>query len=137
MGTMEISRCHFYAGCDACFYADECPLYCGTGNGTAMATVNCARLALCESRHPMPEEVEGSIFPETVNPTELLKLRATCERSLDKVILANGYKYLVCYVTGLTVALVEVINWCRRNNVNLVLMHFNRETGGYYPQEVN
>ena len=136
MGTMEISRCNFYAGCDACFYADECPLYCGTGNGTAMATVKCARLALCESRHPMPAEVEGSIFPETVNPTELLRLRATCKRSLDSA-LAGGIKYLVVYVTGLTVALVEVMNYCHRNNVHLVLMHYNRETGEYYPQEVD
>lgn len=85
----------------------------------------------------MPEEVEGSIFPETVDPTELLRLRATCKRSLDAAVLANGYKYLVCYVTGLSVALVEVINWCTRNNIHLVLMHFNRETGEYYPQEVD
>lgn len=100
-------------------------------------TVNCVRLALCESRHPMPDEVEGSIFPETVNPTELLRLRATCKRSLDAAVLANEYKYLVCYVTGLSVALVEVINWCTRNNIHLVLMHFNRETGEYYPQEID
>lgn len=49
----------------------------------------------------------------------------------------GGIKYLVVYVTGLTVALMEVVNYCHRNNINLVLMHFNRETGEYYPQEVD
>lgn len=138
MGTTKIPACWKCKGnCYGCFYADECPQWLDVSPYTpATVTVNCARLALCESRHPMPEEVEGSIFPETVDPTELLRLRATCKRSLDSA-LAGGIKYLVVYVTGLTVALMEVVNYCHRNNINLVLMHFNWETGEYYPQEVD
>lgn len=43
---------------------------------------------------------------------------------------------LVLYVTGLSVALVAVINACMRVGISLTLMHFNRETGDYYPQDV-
>lgn len=43
---------------------------------------------------------------------------------------------LVIYVTGLTVALVAVINVCLRVGISLTLMHFNRATGDYYPQGV-
>lgn len=43
---------------------------------------------------------------------------------------------LVLYVTGLTVALVAVINACMRVGISITLMHFNRETGDYYPQDV-
>lgn len=43
---------------------------------------------------------------------------------------------LVIYVTGLTVALVAVINACLRVGISVTLMHFNRETGDYYPQDV-
>lgn len=43
---------------------------------------------------------------------------------------------LVLYVTGLSVALVSVINVCMRVGISLTLMHFNQATGDYYPQEV-
>lgn len=43
---------------------------------------------------------------------------------------------LVLYVTGLSVALVAAINACMRVGISLTLMHFNQETGDYYPQGV-
>lgn len=33
-------------------------------------------------------------------------------------------------------ALVAVINWCYKNNVWLVLWHYNSGTGEYFPQSV-
>lgn len=45
-------------------------------------------------------------------------------------------KDIYLYVTGLTVALVEVIKYCQRNCVGLTLWHYNSATGDYYPQEV-
>lgn len=43
---------------------------------------------------------------------------------------------LVLYVTGLSVALVSIINVCLHVGISLTLMHFNKENGDYYPQEV-
>ena len=43
---------------------------------------------------------------------------------------------LVIYVTGLTVALVATINACLRVGISVTLMHYNRDTGSYYPQDV-
>ena len=43
---------------------------------------------------------------------------------------------LVLYVTGLSVALVSVINVCLHVGISLTLMHFNQATGDYYPQDV-
>ena len=43
---------------------------------------------------------------------------------------------LVIYGTGLTVALVAVINACLRVGISVTLMHYNRDTGSYYPQDV-
>ena len=138
MRTIEIPACGICRGnCYGCFYADECLQWLDVSPYTpATVTVNCVRLALCESRHQMPDEVEGSIFPQSIDPTDLLKIRATCKRSLDTALM-GGIKHLVVYVTGLTVALMEVVNYCHRNNINLVLMHFNRQTGEYYPQDVD
>lgn len=43
------------------------------------------------------------------------------------------------YVTGLTVALISVLNVCRYNaigDINITLWHYDRESGKYYPQTV-
>ena len=43
---------------------------------------------------------------------------------------------LVLYVTGLGVALVAAINACLRVGISITLMHYDRDTGSYYPQDV-
>lgn len=87
-------------------------------------------MSLCESRHPFPAEVEGAVYPQNVNPLDTRWLRAT---ACDALV---GATELTLYVTGLTVALVEVMNVCKALNIKLTLMHYNRDTGEYYPQEV-
>lgn len=52
-----------------------------------------------------------------------------------RVDAAPGFG-LMLYVTGLSVALVSVINVCMRVGISLTLMHFNQATGDYYPQGV-
>lgn len=88
------------------------------------------KMCLCQGRHEIPEAEDGAIFPNEINPTDLERINAVCEKSLQ------GVKKLTLYVTGLTVALVSVINYCHANKVDLTLMHFDRNTGGYYPQKV-
>lgn len=51
------------------------------------------------------------------------------------VDVAPGFS-LVLYVTGLTVATVAVINVCMGVGIPLTLMHYDRDRGDYYPQEV-
>lgn len=86
--------------------------------------------ALCEGRHAMPEEVEGSIFSKTLNPLDVEGMEKIANDRLA------GVEELTLYVTGLTVALVAVINICHRKKIELLLMHFDRNTGNYYPQWV-
>ena len=40
------------------------------------------------------------------------------------------------YVTGLTVALIEVINFCNLYGVGLVLYHYDKLLDIYYKQDV-
>ena len=87
-------------------------------------------LALCEARHPMPQCVEGSIFGFEVDPLDLSAMQEQAAIALD------GVNELTLYVTGLTVALIEVVKHCDRSGISLVLMHYNRETDLYYPQPV-
>lgn len=87
-------------------------------------------LELCAGRHLTPAQ-NGAIFENEIDDvTDTRKMYEIISNKLygvDKVIL---------YVTGLTVALVEVINYCNDNGVELTLMHYNKETDSYYEQIV-
>lgn len=89
------------------------------------------KLALCKGRHKFPKDCTGYIFPHAVDPTDLPRLDREVRKRFQKV----PYR-LDVYVTGLTVALISVVNFCVRNNVWLVLWHYDSSTGGYYPQSV-
>lgn len=138
MGNILIPACRNANGnCYSCGYADTCRKWLDEEPYTAAkVNVRAAVLALCEGRHEMPEEVEGSIFPNTIDPTDILKIKVIAKRKLDKAVKEEGIKFLVLYVTGLSVALVECINWCAQNDVHLKLMHYNKVTDSYYGQWV-
>lgn len=89
------------------------------------------KMALCEGRHEIPEATDGAIFPAVIeDPTDL--------EAMMKVV--NG-KLRYCarldlYVTGLTVALVTVVNYAICNNMPLTLYHYDSKSGKYYAQPV-
>lgn len=87
-------------------------------------------MALCEGRHPIPGAIDGSIYPGVVDPIDLPGQAAVAAAALE------GVQELNLYITGLTVALVTVINHCHQQGIRLTLWHFNRDTGDYFPQAV-
>lgn len=87
---------------------------------------------LVQGRHEI-SEVKDYIFTNTLDPADIMGIRSLAKKSLD--FLDKGDS-LTVYVTGLTAALVEVINICHTKGVALTLMHFNRDTGTYFPQEI-
>ena len=67
------------------------------------------RMVLCKGRHDMPSEVQEAIFDCEVNPLDPNGL-------LREVIQSKKLENIDClilYVTGLTVALVAVMNACK------------------------
>ena len=88
------------------------------------------RMSLCRGRHEIPDAIDGAVFPMEVDPLDTKGLEEVAFQKL------RGVKALTLYVTGLTVALVAVINVCRASGISLTLMHYDRSSGGYYPQEV-
>ena len=90
------------------------------------------RMALCKGRHDMPSEVQGAIFDCEVNPLDPNGLL----REVIQSKKLENIDYLMLYVTGLTVALIAVMNACKMLGVRIMLMHYNKDTGEYYPQEV-
>lgn len=113
------------------------------------------KLGLISGRHEMPADIEGFVYETVQDPTDvkaltdfaserLIKLFPDVEVGLtylpnqadytDIVICKRGH--LDLYVTGLTVALVAVLNACRCLGIQVTLYHYNRDTGTYFSQPV-
>ena len=101
------------------------------------------KMELCEGRHEIPQAIDGAIFKEEIS-SRLMKYEGGLEGKAYGAILYAAKKYggaiygetedgtegleqdyftdinLDLYVTGLTVALVSVINVCHKyGNINL------------------
>lgn len=87
-------------------------------------------MCLCEARHKMPEIVGEAIFGKEINPIDVTGLH---KQAFDKI---KGLDHLDLYVTGLTVALLEVVKICQELDISLTCWHYDRDSGEYYPQKV-
>lgn len=90
---------------------------------------NYKKMGLCQGRHEIPGITEY-LFGNIINPLDVEGLETEVSQKLQGITKLN------LYVTGLTVALVSVINICANSNIELTLYHFDRESGDYYPQRV-
>lgn len=87
------------------------------------------KLGLCKGRHEI-DGVDNYVFPTEVDPLDVDGLLAQASSAV------RGADFVDLYVTGLTVALVAVINACGLQEIPLTLWHYDRESGEYYPQSV-
>ena len=89
------------------------------------------KLGLIKGRHEIPQ-VEGRyIFIEDLNPTDVKEAEGKAYS-----VLAGIKAVYNLYVTGLTMALIAVLNAAKSHGMSVTLYHFDRETGEYFPQEV-
>lgn len=84
---------------------------------------------LCKGRHETP--ATAAIFPGELNPLDVQGMYTEA----DAAIPADCTE-LVLYVTGLSVALLAVVHVANDRGITLRAMHFDRESGQYYPQYV-
>jgi len=85
-------------------------------------------LELCVGRHQTP--ATDSIFPNIVNPFDFEQMEEIVKNKLELC------KKLNLYVTGLTTALITVVNYCNNNNIDLTLYHYNKDTDSYVEQKI-
>lgn len=118
--------------CMGCFHADECNKYNDIAPYNPLEIeVNTASMELCKGRHKTPA-ADGAIFETEVNPLDVSALELEAKDKLESLNITK----LHLYVTGLTVALIAVLNAARELNIKMTLWHFDRESGEYYKQEV-
>lgn len=86
-------------------------------------------LGAIKGRHPLP--VDDYVFDEDIK--DIRDLNFMGDKVHEKLRHCSA---LTLYVTGLTVVTTEICSYCSYNNIPLTLLHFDRETGEYFPQVV-
>ena len=130
MKKLACEKCN--GNCWNCFYADECNQWNDVAPYNPLEIeVDTASMELCKARHATPA-TDGAIFETEVNPLDVAGLETEAKSRLESL----NIKKLSLYVTGLTVALVAVLNVARELNIKVTLWHYDRETENYYSQEV-
>lgn len=95
-------------------------------------------LGLCKGRHEI-KEVEKYIFDEDYfSDGEKIKDLSTQVSHVINFVIANKLQKqeVNLYVTGLTVALISVLNAFKVSHIKVNLYHFDRDTNTYFKQEV-
>ncbi len=97
------------------------------------------KVELIKNRHIFKNvDIDGYIYDEIRNIRDLDYMKNISIDWLMKKYEINDYMDLELdlYVTGLTVALIEVINFCNLYGVGLVLYHYDKLLDIYYRQDV-
>lgn len=95
-------------------------------------------LGLCKGRHEI-KEVEKYIFDEDYfsDGKKIKDLSSQVSHVINFVVANKLQKQEVnLYVTGLTVALISVLNAFKVSHIKVNLYHFDRDTNTYFKQEV-
>jgi len=90
-------------------------------------------IGLIKGRHEIP--VESYVFGSIEDVTDVNAIESKAVYRLREVYRPG--EQLVLYATGLTVALVAVLNAARSMQwLNCVVMHYDANTKSYYPQYI-
>ena len=89
------------------------------------------------NRHALPPHVKDYVWDYDFTSDEIVDIEWQEQYCIDWLNdnLKSG-ESLNLYVTGLTAALVSMINACHRSNVPLILWHYDRTSRDYYKQIV-
>lgn len=78
---------------------------------------------LCDSRHDNEIANMGGIFPKCLmNPLDVDGLTESLVQSFSNM---DELSTMFCVVTGMSTALVALINFCSIKNIRLILMHYD------------
>lgn len=91
-------------------------------------------VALCAGRHEIPDAVDGCIFEQIEDPTDVRSIERHAARWMQDKFQNENLEKINLFVTGLTVALCAVLKVCLFYGVEVVLWHYDRDTGEYFPQ---
>lgn len=114
------------------------------------------KVGVCKGRHEMP--CSDYVFDKIEDPTDVALMRDIankyfmqfwgkmpfkccyfCDVNSNDVVVQKIAAELEIYVTGLTVAVIEVLQAALHyfSGYNIKLMHYDASTGNYYPQRLN
>ena len=131
---------------DGLMFLIDCPIliigqHIKSINYRLWGIMNTFRMALCEGRHETPSELiaDGAVFNYSLTPDQIVNPNLLKDLAGDRLIelgITRGDR-LNLVVTGLTIALTSTMNACRDLGVDLILLHYNRDTNDYIKQKID
>lgn len=109
---------------------------------------NILNLGLAENRHKIQGATDGFVFTKWVPHSDhiVAMLNDKAYRKIFKISSEKGFidndtnkikdVHINLYVTGLTVALISVLNVMSKENVTITLWHWNKYSQDYYKQDI-
>ena len=108
----------------------ERPVYWKSSSKVDDMAVDC--LTLCASRHyGLPETV---IFEQI--PEDKIMDFSWQEQVADTVLRTYAGKHIKLYITGMTQALVSVLNITEEHHISITCMHYDYASESYFPQRM-
>lgn len=103
-------------------------------------------VGLIKGQNEIPNSVEGYIFEEEIRDifdyesirnhiTDFILNEVGIDFKIDGGAYAySGKKSLNVYITGFKPVVCELVDLCNKYGVFLTLLHYDNDTGAYYPQ---
>ena len=100
-----------------------------------------AHIGLCEGRHEIKTNegdlVDSYIFGVVDNPMDFMGHFHKAQEFFTDLVNNEAPYDVFLYVTGLTTLLTASLLAASNSNVaSLILMHYDRESGNYVPQDI-
>jgi hypothetical protein len=86
---------------------------------------------LCEGRHDFPGDPKGIFGKSIENPMDFDALFKKANQSIPE-----GTTDIQVYATGLTAAMLAVVDVCEQRRINLTVLHYSTTDGTYHEQYV-
>jgi hypothetical protein len=95
------------------------------------------KIGLCQGQHEIPG-ITDYFFDTEISLINTIQLQKIAEEKLWKIMDIYGRSNIEIelYVTGLTAALIAVINACNLNCTRINLMHYDKNACTYYKQNI-
>lgn len=94
------------------------------------------KIGLIKGRHALPPEVKHYFFTRALTSEEMTDGRWLLYAAENALLRLDVKDEVIIYVTGLTAALIAVLNACRARGIKVWLMHYDRVRKSWWTQEV-
>lgn len=94
------------------------------------------QIGLIKGRHALPPQINGYVFNGPIPGDRLVDDKWLYQTAENALLRLDVRREVMIYVTGLTQALIAVLNACRAHGIKVYLVHYDRAKKSWWTQTV-